>query len=579
MGMSKSTRMITLLAIDSVFFLIEISCGYAVHSLALVADSFHMLNDVISLLVGLWAVKVAQKGTVSARYTYGWQRAETLGALFNGVFLVALCLSIFLDAIQRFVEPQEIKNPMIVLVVGCFGLASNLVGLLLFHDHSHGPSEGEHSHQEDEIYIAEEGRYHDIPDQEAAVVLDEGENVTDILPQSTVAGWPSTGPMINDLTTTLDAHNRARSAGFTSSDENDSTVTRRTSHSGTKTRRGSHRSQIAHRRHGSTSRQRGFAGVDSISVHPASFRNEIIAASKMEDIPSRNESESEEAIDDNGTPDDILPPLNGTEDDTTQFLGEPNHGQDGNGHKRHDSWHIGHHHTKAKKPGAGHGHSHDLNMRGVFLHVMGDALGNIGVIGSALFIWLTSYSWRFYADPLISLIITCVILASAIPLCLAASRILLQATPEHISVSDISDDISELDGVVGCHHLHVWQLSDSKLVASLHVQVSFDFKHAGAARYMELAHAIRRCLHEYGIHSSTIQPEFCLDSTHDHSDSSGNGSSTGHKRFTNPNGSVNRAASERSIPDACLLDCGDECPQNGPCCRPAKEIEYHDEPE
>jgi zinc transporter 1 len=60
-----------LLAIDTAFFFLELVVGYAVHSLALVADSFHMLNDVISLLVGLWAVKVASQRTNSKTYTYG----------------------------------------------------------------------------------------------------------------------------------------------------------------------------------------------------------------------------------------------------------------------------------------------------------------------------------------------------------------------------------------------------------------------------------------------------------------------------------------------------------------------------
>ena len=88
MGLSKSTRIMILLGIDSAFFLLELIVGYAVHSLALVADSFHMvspisfllertvinlvqLNDVISLLVGLWAVKVANEKTNSKKYTYG----------------------------------------------------------------------------------------------------------------------------------------------------------------------------------------------------------------------------------------------------------------------------------------------------------------------------------------------------------------------------------------------------------------------------------------------------------------------------------------------------------------------------
>ena len=63
-----------------------------------------------------------------------WQRAETLGALVNGVFLVALCLSIFLEAIQRFVEPQEVSQPKLVLIVGSLGLESKIVGLVLFKD-------------------------------------------------------------------------------------------------------------------------------------------------------------------------------------------------------------------------------------------------------------------------------------------------------------------------------------------------------------------------------------------------------------------------------------------------------------
>lgn len=152
--------------------------GYAVHSLALVADSFHMLNDVLSLCVGLWAVRVANTGS-SKMYTYGWQRAETLGALVNGVFLVALCLSIFLEAIQRFVEPQVVSNPKLVLIVGCLGLASNILGLFLFHDHGH--SHGGGGGDGDGIKSAEEGHSHVHADGDTHAVADEGGNIEDVL--------------------------------------------------------------------------------------------------------------------------------------------------------------------------------------------------------------------------------------------------------------------------------------------------------------------------------------------------------------------------------------------------------------
>ena len=56
-------------------------------------------------------------------------------------------------------------------------------------------------------------------------------------------------------------------------------------------------------------------------------------------------------------------------------------------------------------------------MRGVFLHVLGDALGSVVVIISALFIWLTDFDWRHYVDPAMSLIIVAIITITTIPLC------------------------------------------------------------------------------------------------------------------------------------------------------------------
>jgi len=575
MGLSKSTRIMILLGIDSAFFLLELVVGYAVHSLALVADSFHMLNDVLSLCVGLWAVKVANEKSSSKMYTYGWQRAETLGALVNGVFLVALCLSIFLEAIQRFVEPQAVSNPRLVLIVGCFGLLSNILGLFLFHEHghSHGGDHG-HSHGTDnKLAAAEEGHSHEegtTSGGHTQAVADEGGNIADVLPQNTIGGWPKSSGLLASSRGGIKDPSKTTPKGFSRSDEDGSTLTASTTpFSPRKSTASAHR-----RRRHSGSRTR-YSSVNDIHIHPASFRNDIIAASRLEDIESQadSESEREQAVEDDDYEATEGSPLLGK----AQGNGSAKHPPHDRSHKhsegdRHDSWHQDHKHTKPKE-GDGHGHSHsDLNMRGVFLHVMGDALGNIGVIASALFIWLTNFSWRFYTDPAISLIITVIILGSAIPLCKAASRILLQAVPAGISVDDIKEDIEELPGIVSCHHLHVWSLSDVKLVASLHVQVEFDFKGEGSARYMQLARAVRRCLHEYGIHSSTIQPEFCLDSEHRHSSATASDNEDHGGRGPKPttrSKSGSRAPSLRSQPEACLLECGDECDEGSQCCAPA----------
>ena len=487
---------------------------------------------------------------------------------------MALCVTILLEAIQRFFDPQTVSNPMLVLIVGCFGLASNILGLCLFHDHGHSHG-GEHGHGgPNKLANAEEGHSHGTArdegygtggDSHTAAVADEAGNVADILPQNTIAGWPKTKPKQK-------RHSKSRPQGYTTSDEDDSTV--RDSSSPISTRVSiSSQAGRRHRRHTSASRSR-FASADDIHIHPASFRNEIIAASRLEDIESGTDSEcsdNEEAID----PSEQTPLLkHTTSNGSTKPKKSTNQSYN---HKdcveRYESSHKTHKHAQPKDASkSSHGDSHsDLNMRGVFLHVMGDALGNIGVIASALFIWLTSYSWRFYSDALISLLITLIILCSAVPLCLAASRILLQAVPAGISVDDIKDDIELLPGVVSCHHLHVWQLSDTKKVASLHIQVEYDFKGEGSARYMALARAVRKCLHAYSIHSSTIQPEFCLVEEHNHasrvvSDNEGDGDSGGSVHGNGTGKLGNSKAGSISEPETCLLDCRDESGDGGQCC-------------
>ncbi|CAG8018006.1 unnamed protein product [Penicillium nalgiovense] len=520
MGLSKTNRILILLVIDTAFFLLELITGYAVHSLALVADSFHMLNDVLSLCVGLWAVKVANRETTSNTYTYGWQRAETLGALVNGVFLVALCMSIFLEATQRLFEPQEVQNPRFVCIVGCFGLASNIIGLALFHDHSHGPGGHDHGDSHDH-----EGHDHDIEagghDHDHTPIADQSESMA-----GATAGYgrPVSLPQ-NSLTNSVTDPSRKRRDTQT---------------------RGSGRY--------STSNGRGFVSPEDIPVLPERLRQGIIAASQY-----RNEQSSDS---ENGHDEDEIPSersgLLSHRDRTTNYTDEEGAPTKVHDHRDEDV-HKSHNHAQPKPKDHKKGHNHDLNMRGVFLHVMGDALGNIGVIVSALVIWLTDYEWRFYVDPGISLVITFIILASAIPLCKAASRILLQAVPPGMSIDHIKEDIERLPGVIGSHHLHVWQLSDTKIVASIHLQVDTEIKGEGSERYMRLARQVRRCLHAYGIHSSTIQPEFAPESD---VEDNGQGSS----RDTDDHVPSRTASLREGDPQACLLECDTNCSRGGQCC-------------
>ncbi|XP_070257280.1 calcium/manganese antiporter SLC30A10 isoform X1 [Myotis yumanensis] len=130
----KTCRLLCMLVLTVIFFVAELVSGYLGNSIALISDSFNMLSDLISLCVGLGTGSLARRARRGPRATYGYARAEAVGALSNAVFLTALCFTIFVEAVLRLGRPERIDDPALVLIVGALGLAVNVVGLLVFQD-------------------------------------------------------------------------------------------------------------------------------------------------------------------------------------------------------------------------------------------------------------------------------------------------------------------------------------------------------------------------------------------------------------------------------------------------------------
>lgn len=480
------------------------------------------------------------------------------------MFLVALCLSIFLDAIQRFVEPQEVSNPEVVFIVGAVGLLFNIIGLFVFHQHSHGHEHDHAEEDEDHTLFAKDNLSH--------AEQGRGQHETSTLP---------------------DGHHPAHEGHL---------IPSRTSQDGQRDVSGSpflngrHESVTSRRSH---RRSASRTHADDIPIHPAYLRNEIIQKARMteedeEDIKSGQEDdcgkeESQAASTENT-------PLLRKKDSPSKYRpsrGSPRKSPHRGSQQAID--HKAHKHAQPRDPASPNAHSHsheDMNIKGIFFHVLGDALGNVGVMASALIIRQSTSPYRFYCDPAISLLITLIILKSALPLCRDTAKPLLQAVPSHISVDDIRADIEDLPGVRSCHHVHVWALTQSKLIATLDVELDFDFFDRGnKARYMELAKEIKSCLHGHGIHSSTVQPEFCVDRRHGHGgadgtldclvgESSRSGSSSSGARTaiqagdagaSGPEGSVQQrvSISDGCGDGTCLLDCNNACTTGKQCCGPS----------
>lgn len=315
------------------FMVVELVVGNMTNSMALVADSFHMMSDVIALMIAYVSIRMSPKEW--SKNTYGWARAEVVGALVNAVFLFALCFSIAVEAFKRFLVFERIENPKLILMVGGIGLAINLVGMLLFGDVGHGHSHdgGGHGHSHEN-----HGQDHDVAESD-------------------------------------------------------------------------------------------------------------------------------------------------------------NHAHGHGGDK-----------TAKDKPKTGH----QMNISGVFLHVMADALGSVVVMISATVVWLTEWEYRDYLDPVLSLVIVIIICTTTWPLLRDSTLILLNSIPPHINLLELETRlISSVKGVSSIHELHVWRLVGTRVVASCHLELNEPEMGVEPVEHnMALARQVKEFFHKEGIHSTTIQLEY-----------------------------------------------------------------------
>lgn len=119
--------------LNIVFVLVEAGAGLWLNSLALLSDAGHNLSDVISLILALSAIKLAQKKPTD-QYTFGYSKSTTLASLFNAILLMVAVGAIGWEAISRFGKTQEINGAWIIAVSGVGILINTLTALLFLKD-------------------------------------------------------------------------------------------------------------------------------------------------------------------------------------------------------------------------------------------------------------------------------------------------------------------------------------------------------------------------------------------------------------------------------------------------------------
>ncbi len=144
-------------------------------------------------------------------------------------------------------------------------------------------------------------------------------------------------------------------------------------------------------------------------------------------------------------------------------------------------------------------HRESLNVRGAFLHVIGDLLGSVAAISAGVLIVWRDWRW---ADPAFSVVISALIIYSSWRLVADAVNILLEGTPSHINAAAVEEAIRTVTGVREVHDLHIWTITSDRHAVTVHVVIN------DASESYRVLREVREVLTQrFALTHSTIQIE------------------------------------------------------------------------
>jgi cobalt-zinc-cadmium efflux system protein len=139
-----------------------------------------------------------------------------------------------------------------------------------------------------------------------------------------------------------------------------------------------------------------------------------------------------------------------------------------------------------------------LNVRGAYLHVLGDLLGSVGTVAAALLVRYTGWA---AADPVASILVTLIIVHGAWRLVRESVDILLESTPAHISTGAVREQLAAIPGIESVHDLHIWAVTSGVVAMSVHAIVR------EPERQQHILEHIHDAMRLFGIEHVTVQLE------------------------------------------------------------------------
>ncbi|KAJ4473719.1 cation efflux protein, partial [Lentinula aciculospora] len=423
----ESRKIFYFLLLNLCYMLVQMLYGIWTNSLGLISDAIHMAFDCMAIGVGLFA-SVMATWEPNETFTYGYGRIETLSGFANGIFLVLISIFIVFEAIQRILDPPEMDTSQLLLV-SSLGLGVNLFGMFAMGGHHHHAG---HSHSHGHSHV-DEGHEHS--------------HVATLAPVSHSHSHSHNSPPPSPT----DHHSHSHSHDHSSPPH---TLEHSHSHSVDK-----------------------HSDCSDETVHSHGSENHYSSHSHSNDHPEDNHSHSHSH---SPSPSSAVP----EKQIERTFLGPALHlnndlipdspltpsysfTHDEHYKTHHVATHAPNLHDHSHAP-SHEGHSH--NMRGVFLHVMADTLGSVGVIISTLLIQF--YGWTGF-DPIASLFIAVLIAASVIPLVFDTGKVLaLDIDDRAANIQKALAELSSIEGLSSYSCPRFWPKDADSLIGSIHIQLA-----------------------------------------------------------------------------------------------------------
>ena len=469
----KSRKIALFLLINAGYMVVEFVAGFMSNSLGLISDACHMLFDCAALAIGLYASYISRL-PANNHYNYGRGRFEVLSGYTNAVFLVLVGALIVVESFERILDPQEIStNSLLVVSVG--GLVVNVIGLIFFHEehhHAHGMSGGScsHSHSHSESHNHNSHHHHERHESNQEFIS------------------VSSDCQDNSCSGDHGHHNHSsheRKVEFLA----DTHSIQSFKHHNDDARQHDHH-EHAHDHHHHT-------GKRDHHEHPHDHHDHHEHAHHTGHHDHHEHAHHTSHHDHD-------------HHDHNHHVDHHDH-SDCHDHNHHDHQHHDHHHRHnhdadnhnhdASPVNKKHSHRHiDHNMEGIFLHVLADTLGSVGVVISTL---LIKYKGWLVADPACSIFISVLIVSSVIPLLKNSAEVLLQRVPrahEH-DLKDSLSNVLKIKGVYGIQKFHSWSFTNTDVVGTLHLHVATD------TDKISVKSQVSHLLHNAGIKDLTMQVE------------------------------------------------------------------------